>query len=123
LPDRLRLEALSSAAGSRVLVVQQLAHPGWQVSVDGSPAYLESVGGLIGVLLPRDSQKHSVEFAYRPPLVYRGGVLTLFTCGVLSLYLLRADRLLKILRHKKGKNHLDQTGQDTIDENAQPDEG
>lgn len=123
LPDRIRLEAQASAAGSRVVVVQQLAHPGWQVKVDGKTAYLESVGGLIGVLLPRDSQNHTVEFAYRPPLVYRGGVLTMLTCVVLSLYLLRADRLLKILRHKKGEQLLDQTGQDTVDQHGQPDEG
>ncbi len=122
-PDRIRVEARGSSAGSRVVVVQQLAHPGWEVKVDGNPAYLESVGGLIGVLLPRNNRLHRVEFRYRPPLLYRGGALTLLTSVVLGLYLLRADRLLKILRHKKRNQLLDEAGQDAVGEHGEPDEG
>ncbi len=116
LPDRITIEAKGYPVGSRVAVVQQLAHPGWEVKLDGKYAYLESVGGLLGVLLPRDTQTHTIEFAYRPPLVLRGAWLSLLTCAFLILYLLRADRLMAYFWHKPTNPPIHEGGQNLTDE-------
>jgi len=93
-PDDIRLWV--TPTGERtVVVVQERAYPGWQVTVDGQRARLESVGGLIGVILVPDGRTHYVRFRYRPPLFIVGGVITLLT-SVLSVgYLFAAERWLR----------------------------
>lgn len=76
-----------------VVAVQERAYPGWQVLIDGQRARLESAGGLIAVVLPDDGQWHIVRFRYRPPLLYRGGAITLVSAAFCTLYLLGADRV------------------------------
>lgn len=73
----------------QVVVVSEWAYPGWQVEINGREANLESVGGLLGVIIPAGTREPQViEFAYRPPLVYGGGVLTLITAAFCVVYLL-----------------------------------
>jgi hypothetical protein len=77
-----------------VLSIQEVAYPGWNVTVDGTPATLESVGGQLGVVLPAGATTHRVLFVFDPPLLKVSGVLSLLGAALCVLYLLRADRLL-----------------------------
>jgi hypothetical protein len=97
-PDRIRLWVNGDAMAIQVLTLQEVAFPGWRVTMDGQPARLEVVGGQIGVTLPRDESRHEVIFEYRPPLLYQGGAITLAACLFCVPYLLRADRLIRRLR-------------------------
>jgi hypothetical protein len=91
--DTIVVEARGTHEG-RVLTVKETAYPGWQVLVDGVPAQLDILGGYIAVQLPPAPEHiYRVEFAYRPPLVYAGGVVTIFSVVCLVLYLLRVDKI------------------------------
>ncbi|MCU0513192.1 MAG: glycosyltransferase family 39 protein [Anaerolineae bacterium] len=81
---------VAGAADERLLIVQETAYPGWQVTLNGQPAALEVAGGLVAVRLPPGpGQFYEVVFAYRPPLVMIGGALTLTTCALCLVVLLR----------------------------------
>jgi hypothetical protein len=101
-PDNIILQVQGSILENAVLTVQERAYPGWRVLVDGLPAKLESVGGQIGVMLPRDMQQHIIYFEYRPPLLVMGGWITLITAALSALYLLRADQPLKAVMVRHG---------------------
>ncbi len=63
-PNRVRLRA----SGPGLLVLSEIAYPGWRVRVDGAPAALLLPAGLLrGVLLP--AGEHTVEFSYTPALL------------------------------------------------------
>jgi len=84
-----------------VLVAQETAYPGWNVTIDGEGFPIESVGGLIGVQLPpkvSGSGLTTIIFAYEPPLLFLGALITLGGAVVCALYLLRAERLIVWLR-------------------------
>jgi hypothetical protein len=89
LPDRIRLFVTPSTIETLIVTIQETAYPGWQVTVDGQPGALESVGGQIGVLIPPGEGVRDIVFAYRPPLFIIGGVITLLTAAVCMVYLLR----------------------------------
>jgi len=99
-PDRVRVW-VESASVPQVVTVQERAYPGWKVKVDGKPARLESVGGLIGVILPAEDEArwHVIRFSYRPPLLFIGSAITLATMLFCSLYLLNTDRYWKQTAH------------------------
>lgn len=91
--DTLEFE-VETPAMPQVLVVGERAYPGWAVQVNGAPARLESVGGLLGVLLEPDApgETLAVRFAFRPAMYYVGAALTLLAIGVAIASLLEADR-------------------------------
>ncbi|MBX3061420.1 MAG: hypothetical protein KF726_00490 [Anaerolineae bacterium] len=91
--DRIGLLVQGSADADVVVTVQEVAYPGWHVFIDGQPANLESVGGQIGVLLPRENRRFAIKFEYLPQTFLRGSIITLITIAFCVLYLLRADRL------------------------------
>ncbi len=101
LPDRITL-VIQSSVEPLVLTVQERAYPGWQVIVDGQRTKLESVGGLIGVVLPDDGNWHTVLFRYRPPLLFLGSAITLVTAAFVTLYLVRAEGLWRRGRAHRG---------------------
>jgi hypothetical protein len=69
-PNRVLLKA----SGPGLLVLSELAYPGWQVRVDGSPAQVKKVGGLLrGVRL--ETGAHGIEFFFRPTSLYIGLIL------------------------------------------------
>jgi hypothetical protein len=71
-PDRIEVQA----DGAGLLVLSEVAYPGWVCWVDGARAPIRTVYGLLrAVQLPEGS--HSVVFAYRPSPVYLGGLFSL----------------------------------------------
>jgi hypothetical protein len=85
--------AVAGTRAEQLLLVQENAYPGWQVTVNAQPAKLEVGGGLMGVMLPAaPGEVLEVVFAYRPPLVYVGGVITILSAVVCIFWLLRVDR-------------------------------
>lgn len=69
-----------NASENAFLVVGNPWYPGWQAKVDGHPATLVKVGGVIeGVAVPAGN--HMVEIVYRPIAVWLG--LTLCLLGLL----------------------------------------
>ncbi len=94
-PDNIWLRAMGEPGRFTVATVQERAYPGWEVTVNGQPAKIESVGGQIGVVLPREGGEFIVHFAYRPPWLFRGAVVTLVTSALCAAWLLRLDRRLR----------------------------
>ncbi|MFN8527642.1 MAG: hypothetical protein U0670_03420 [Anaerolineae bacterium] len=93
--DQVAFVITSQSDEETVLAVHERAYPGWQVEMDGIPAKLESVGGIIGVVIPPGyGRLHTIRFFYRPPLLILGGWITLITFGIGVLYLLRVDQWL-----------------------------
>jgi hypothetical protein len=92
-PDRITLRVTADPTQPEVVVIQELAYPGWRVWIDDQPARLESVGGWSGVILPPDGETHTVRFAFRPTLFYRGAGVTLASILACVIYLLRKSRL------------------------------
>lgn len=91
---------ISNYPANSVLVVQETAFPGWEVTINGQPAKFESVMEFLGVVLPdapADGSPVMVEFSYHPRELFLGGYITLLGALLLSLYLLRADRPLRKL--------------------------
>ncbi len=93
-PDHVALVVRARQIVPLVVVVQELAWPGWNVTVDGAPARLESVGQFVGVVLPQDGQPHQILFVFDPPLLKLGGLITLLAAAFCILYLLHAERWL-----------------------------
>jgi hypothetical protein len=84
-----RIEAVSEPT---IVTVQERAYPGWQVRLDGHPARLESVGGLVGIVVQPDGAAHAIRFRYRPPLLVLGGVVTLLASAFAGVYVAHGDR-------------------------------
>ncbi len=97
-PDRIRVYSAADSARALVVTLQERAYPGWQVEVDGRPAQLESVGGQVGVVLPPGDAIHAITFAYRPPLFFVGGGITLASALICAGYLLRWDKRFRTRR-------------------------
>jgi len=95
LTDHVFLAVQPLAEEPLVVVLQELAYPGWAVTLDGQPAPLELVGGLIGVTLPPGTVPRQIVFRYDPPLFKIGALITITTVILVALWLLRADRLVR----------------------------
>ena len=90
-PERNILRAENLTDEPVAVVAQTIAYPGWEASINGNPAQLESVGQLLGVILPAHTPPSIIEFSYRPATFLIGGLITLVTSVVLIGYLLRVD--------------------------------
>jgi hypothetical protein len=100
-PEYILVRADTLPSDETVVVAQEIAFPGWTVQVNGEPAHLESVGQLLGVILPAGDRSYLIEFIYTAPTLKLGGAITLVTIALCILYLLRADRLPR--RFKQGR--------------------
>jgi hypothetical protein len=94
-PDQIRLRATASPDDFQIVVLQETAYPGWRAEVNGQRVKLESVGGFIGVILPKGEETYDIEFRYRPPLVLWGAVISILTAVFCAGWLLRAERLFR----------------------------
>ena len=69
------------APGPGLLVLSEIAYPGWRVKVDDQKAEMKIVAGILrGVELPAGA--HEVEFFFRPLSVYVG--LAFFVIGLIT---------------------------------------
>jgi hypothetical protein len=59
------------ASGPGTLVLSEVAYPGWKVSVDGVPAQIETVDGLLRAVRLNVGE-HAVRFDFEPLPVYLG---------------------------------------------------
>jgi hypothetical protein len=109
-PDQIGLSVSASPDSATVVTVQEVAYPGWTVEVDNQPATLESVGGLLGVVVPVGQGQRFVHFAYRPPLLYLGALITLIFAPLIMLYLARADRFIPRQWRTRASAVAEQTG-------------
>jgi hypothetical protein len=81
--DRLLIETAS--ANDALLVLSEMAYPGWQARVDGQAIEWQRVNYILSGV-PVAAGKHRVEFFYQPQMVKNGAVVTLTTAlGLLCL--------------------------------------
>ncbi len=70
-----RLEIVVRAASRGLLVLSEMHYPGWQATVDGAPAPIYKVNGLLrGVVVPGGQSR--IVMRYAPRSVFVGAVLT-----------------------------------------------
>ena len=82
-----------------VLVVDETDYPGWTVSIDGTPATVEFIGGRLGVLLPNPNRPGAptyVTFSYQPNVLRVGAVILFITGTIFVGYLLRLDKHVRV---------------------------
>jgi hypothetical protein len=80
------------AEGPGLLVLSEVYYPGWRVRVDGQPASIEQVAGLLrGVYL--SPGEHRVLFNYQPASLYVGVFLCALAISFLVLSWRRAPRV------------------------------
>jgi len=91
-PERVAAEVSSSKAG--LLVLTDLAYPGWTAAVDGSPAELLRADGYFrAVALPAGA--HRVVFRFRPTSFYAGAAVSLMALLLLGLLWLAGESVHK----------------------------
>ena len=74
-PDRLAVTAQLATPG--LLVLSEINYPGWTAQVNGSPAPIVEVDGLLrGIALPGGSAQ--VEMIFQPGSLVAGGIMTMF---------------------------------------------
>jgi len=92
-PERVAAEVSSDAGG--LLVLTDLAYPGWTASLDGRPASVWTADGFFrAVAVPAGS--HRVLFRYRPVSFYAGAAVSVLALALILLWTLqgpeRAER-------------------------------
>ncbi len=92
--DTISLQVPSGTQSQQILVIQELAYPGWEVWIDGDRQPIEIFAKLNAVKLPADGKIHEVVFMYRPPLFIMGAIITMLTALVYVGYLLQFERFL-----------------------------
>ncbi len=95
LPDRVVVQAPPHPNEEQVVVVSEVAYPGWVAWVNGERAEITAAGGYLSVTLPPGDPQvwQTVRFSYRPVLFFWGAALTILAAVVAAGYLLRVDRL------------------------------
>ncbi|HLL76764.1 MAG TPA: YfhO family protein [Pyrinomonadaceae bacterium] len=82
-PNRLVIE--TDADAPALLVVSEIFYPGWEATVDGSPARIHNTNFLLrGVALPAGT--HRVEMRYTAPAARNGAIIS--ACTLVGLCLL-----------------------------------
>jgi hypothetical protein len=100
-PERNVLRAENPTEEPIAVVAQTIVYPGWEARIDGQPAQLESVGQLLGVILPPNTPPVEIEFIYYPTVFEIGGLITIATSIVLIGYLLRVDEHVRHWRKRR----------------------
>jgi len=79
LPNRIEI----SARGPGLLILSEIAYPGWRARVDGIPVEVEEAAGLLRAV-PLEAGDHQVTFTLRPVSLYLGLILALI--GLVIFY-------------------------------------
>jgi hypothetical protein len=92
-PNRIQIQIPAlEPSKDYLLVTSEIAYPGWRVWVDGKPAKILVVDGLLrGVRL--QGVAHQVVFSFLPPSLIAG--LVLWVCGLILLWSLASKSSLK----------------------------
>lgn len=106
--DRITVRTAADPDETLVVVVQELAYPGWHVKIDNRPVSIESVGGMIGVKLPPGHGNHEIIFEFRPRLFVMSAWLSLTTALACILYLLKGERIVAYVLSRR--HRTDRTG-------------
>jgi uncharacterized membrane protein YfhO len=72
-------------SGEYTLVTSEIAYPGWRVWVDGKPAQILAVDGLLRAVRIQGGA-HQVVFSFLPLSLFTG--LALWVCGMILLLIL-----------------------------------
>ncbi len=83
------------AKGPGMLVLSEIAYPGWQVIIDGRKAPVETIGGLLRGVRLADGD-HTVQFQFRPWPVYVG-----LAVSVLAWFIILSSHLIQYRNQKK----------------------
>ena len=78
-PDKVTLTCRTTAQARLILVDTQAA--GWQATVDGYPAKIDTTNGSLRVVMLPNAGEHRVVFVYRPTAYRLGLYLSLVTLG------------------------------------------
>ncbi len=89
--DNIWLSVTAQPDQELVVVAHETTYTGWQVEIDGQRAQLESVGGIVGVIVPPGSGERVIHFYYRPALLVFSMWLTLIAAVVGAGYLLNLE--------------------------------
>ncbi len=79
------------ASGPGTLVTSEIAYPGWEVEIDGSPASLETHEGLLRAV-QLSAGEHEVKFMFRPGSLRVGALITLLGLVILASLWIRRWR-------------------------------
>jgi hypothetical protein len=96
--EHIWMQVMPESAQEVVAITQDIAYPGWTVSIDGQPATVISAGRLLGVIVPPGSTPVQIAFSYTAPLLRLGGWITLATSVFCAGYVLQAERTVLWLR-------------------------
>ncbi len=72
-PNQLEVQVTANSAG--VLVLSEIAYPGWQATVDGVPASVERVDSILRAV-PISAGAHTVRLVFRPRTFAIGALLS-----------------------------------------------
>ncbi len=75
----------------RVLVVVENFYPGWKVWIDGKPGKI-LMGNGIARTVPIPEGKHRIKMRYVPTIYFLGGIIFMFSAGILGYMLWRDAR-------------------------------
>lgn len=92
-PGLIRLLIDNPTSEDRVLIVQEVAWRGWSVTINGQPAPLESIGQLIGVIVPPSPDPLVIMFRFESPLLRVGQAITVLSLVIAMIYLASGHRM------------------------------
>ena len=82
-PDRAELEASLESPG--LVILADVYYPGWELTIDGKPAPIYAVNGLMrGAAVPAGT--HRLVYSYAPRSFLVGRVGSILGLGVLALF-------------------------------------
>ncbi len=113
--DNVWLSVTAQPDQELVVAAHETTYTGWQVEIDGQRAQLESVGGIVGVIVPPGSGERVIHFYYRPALLVFSMWLTLIAAVVGAGYLLHLEYMFL----PKARREALKTQQERIREPAQ----
>ncbi len=90
---------VDNAEPGSLLVIDETNYPGWNVTIDGEHADLQSVGSRLAVILPdhlSGSPPLHIVFDYHPLSLYLAGYLTILTAVLCIGFLLRIDERVSV---------------------------
>ncbi|MFZ4816133.1 MAG: hypothetical protein ACOYL5_16475, partial [Phototrophicaceae bacterium] len=94
-PGAMTYYAVPPARVDSAAIVREVAYPGWQAWVNGEPATLAPMGGLLSVSFDEDLPPNTpvtIHFAYRPVALWVGAWVTLCSSAAGCIALLWAAR-------------------------------